>query len=126
MWLHTMFEVENKWILTVIVVFFAYSFIISRAFQQVSIFKIVGSYWLGFIQYSVLLLPISNLAVYILTLLGASLSTAIDSIGFFMIAAFLFIFAYGTYNAYSPVVRKYTISLAKKTNRKKPSHCCSI
>ncbi len=118
MWLHTMFEVENKWILTVIVVFSAYSFIISRAFQQVSIFKIVGSYWLGFIQYSVLLLPISNLAVYILTLLGASLSTAIDSIGFFIIAAFLFIFAYGTYNAYSPVVRKYTISLAKKTNRK--------
>ncbi|MGB3890328.1 MAG: metallophosphoesterase, partial [Priestia megaterium] len=47
MWFHTMFEVENKWILTVIVVFFAYSFIISRAFQQVSIFKIVGSYWLG-------------------------------------------------------------------------------
>ena len=84
-WLHTMFEVDNKWILTVIVVFFAYSFIISRAFQQVSMFKVVGSYWLGFIQYSVLLLPISNIAVYILTLLGASLSTAIDSIGFFML-----------------------------------------
>ena len=67
---------------------FAYSFIISRAFQQVSMFKIVGSYWLGFIQYSVLLLPISNLAVYILTFLGASLSTAIDSIGLFMIVAF--------------------------------------
>lgn len=36
-----------------------------------------------------------------------------------VIAAFIFIFAYGVFNAYSPVVRKYEVHIPKKVEGRK-------
>ncbi|WP_409273874.1 metallophosphoesterase [Neobacillus sp. SCS-31] len=99
-----------------IVFILAFSYLLGRAKFRMPIFTIIGSYWFGILQYALFLLPPANLAGYILIETGLPSSKAIFWTGLFVLAAFSAIFVYGTFNAYSPVVRKYSITIPKQAS----------
>lgn len=113
-WLHSAFGLEDKWILGIIVSFISFSYVIGHVLKKVPLFKMVGSYWLGLFQYSILLLPISNLVALVLIFAGIPKPSAINWVGSAVFIAFAFLFSYGTFNAYSPVVRTFSVSIPKQ------------
>ncbi|MGM7637322.1 metallophosphoesterase [Bacillus sp. Hm123] len=113
-WLKVAFHVENPLLYSVLFIFLSYSFIASRMAKFLSAFRVIGYIWLAVIQYSLLLLPLADLTVFLLTLASVPLSTAILVVGNVTLAIFMIIFAYGLFNAYSPIVRTYQINVPKK------------
>ncbi|HLO12132.1 MAG TPA: metallophosphoesterase [Pseudoneobacillus sp.] len=112
-WLHTVFGLEDKWIYGFIAGLLFYSYLIGRGLKRLTFLRIIGSYWFAVLQYALLLLPIADLAVWIMTLLELSKEMVIAWTGAVILLLFGIIFLYGTYNAYSPVVRTYTINIPK-------------
>jgi uncharacterized protein len=117
-WLHSAFGLHDKWIYSLIVGILSYSYIIGRSLKRMSYFRIIGSYWFAIIQYSLLIFPITNLIVWILINVGLREDTLIIWAGVGVLATFVFIFLYGTYSAYSPVVRTYSIVIPKHGNKR--------
>ncbi|RDU35950.1 metallophosphoesterase [Neobacillus piezotolerans] len=103
------------------VIFFilAFSYIFGRAKFRMPVFTIIGSYWFGIVQYALLLLPFADLAGYILIETGLPSNKVVFWIGLLLLAAFASIFAYGTFNAYSPVIRQYSITIPKQAGGRK-------
>lgn len=113
-WLHNAFNLEEKWIYWIILGGFSYSYFIAHRFKGITAFKIIGAYWFGVLQYSILLLPLANLTVFLLHYFTKiTLGSAIVITGIGVLSLFLLLFAYGSYNAYSPVVRNYSITIPK-------------
>ncbi|WP_308634841.1 metallophosphoesterase [Paenibacillus silvisoli] len=85
--------------------------------------KWIGSYWIAIFQYSILLLPLADLAAW-----GLRASTSVttgDSIlwtGLAVIAALALLLAKGSYNAWSPVVRAYEVTVPKAAGGLKQLH----
>lgn len=113
-WLHTAWELEDRWLFGVIFAVIAYSYIIGHFLKKWSIFKLIGSFWFGLLQYAVLFLPGANLLALLLILFGLPVHSVVEWLGGIVILAFVLIFIYGTYNAYSPVVRKFSIHIPKQ------------
>ena len=116
-YLNTVFQFEYALALSILVGLFSYSYIIGRFVKFLSIFHTIGSIWFAVIQYGVIFLPIANFIVWLLTLASVPSDTAIFWIGNLVIVSFAFIFAYGLFNAYSPVVRHHDIHIAKKMDK---------
>jgi uncharacterized protein len=117
-WLHTVFGLQDKWIYGTIAVALFYSYIIGRGVKGLSIFKHVGSYWFAVLQYALLLLPITNVAVWICISLNFPKDFVITWVGAITLLTFGFILLYGSYNAYSPVVRSYSVRIPKQANHR--------
>lgn len=115
-WLHSSFGLEEKLFYYTITGLVAYSYIIGHLLKSLSIFKIIGAYWFAILQYSLLLLPFANLAVWLLGFTAVSTQTAIVWVGAIVGAMLALLFILGTYNAYSPVIRTYSISIPKQAN----------
>ncbi|WP_338752927.1 metallophosphoesterase [Bacillus sp. FJAT-52991] len=113
-WLKVAFDVQNPLPYSVIFICLSYSFIVSRMSKFLSAFRVIGYVWLAVIQYSLFLLPLADLAVFLLKLASIPLSTAIFAVGNVVLGIFIILFAYGLFNAYSPIVRTYQISVPKK------------
>ncbi|WP_203364593.1 metallophosphoesterase [Bacillus sp. REN10] len=113
-WLKVAFDAQNPLLYSVLFIFLSYSFIASRMSKFLSVFRMIGYIWLAVIQYSLLLLPLADLAVFLLTLASVPLHTAIFLVGNVVLGIFGIIFAYGLFNAYSPVIRTYQITVPKK------------
>lgn len=62
------------------------------------------------IGYSIILLPIVNLVYFILKKRGA------QALGGAVVAFFIFVFAYGSYSAWNPVVRTYELTVNKASD----------
>lgn len=92
------------------IIFLAYSYILSH-FTSFTIFKIVGSYWLAILEYSILLFPIANL---FWLLLNQWITDATIWIGMVTLSIILIILLYGTFNAYFPIIRTYQLSVEKR------------
>ncbi|RXT08188.1 metallophosphoesterase [Ammoniphilus sp. CFH 90114] len=114
-WLETVFQFQYPGLYALIVGFIAFAYFLSRFGHRFSIFRMIGSYWMAILQYAILLLPIVNILV-IMSTYGFSipLETSIFWSGYLTIFIFFMIFAYGTFNAHSPVVRRYDIHIPKK------------
>lgn len=117
-WLHSVIGLQEKWVYGSIAGLLFYSYIIGRGVKGLSFFKIIGSYLFAVLQYSLLLLPITNLIVLLLIAIGLSEDTVITWAGAIILLLFTSIFIFGTFNAYSPVVRSYFITIAKKSNHR--------
>ncbi|MFD0699051.1 metallophosphoesterase [Paenibacillus sp. GCM10027628] len=78
------------------------------------IFKIIGSYWFSVMQYGILLLPLTDLAAVILYYTSVPANTFIPLLGWLDLLVFGLIMVLGIYNAKSPVIRKYEVTLPKK------------
>lgn len=91
----------------------SYSYILSRAASFLSFLRLVGSLMFGFFQYAIVLFPLANMGVWIATVNGVPSYEAITWVGHVTAIVFILLFVYGMFNAYSPVVRKYTITVPK-------------
>lgn len=113
-WLHSAVGLEDKWVFGIILSFISFSYIIGHFLKTVPLFKMVGSYWFGLFQYAILLLPLSNLVALVLIFAGIPKPSAINWVGSVVFIAFVFLFSYGTFNAYSPIVRTFSVDIPKQ------------
>lgn len=81
-------------------------------FSPLPVVYFVGMLWIIVVGYGLILLPLMNLAVYLLKGKGVFWF----GIGFFVFL--LFIVGYGSFNAWNPVIRNYHISIDKPSVHK--------
>lgn len=113
-WLHSAVGLEDKWVFGIILSLISFSYIIGHFLKKLPLFKMVGSYWFGLFQYAILLLPLSNLVALVLIFAGIPKPSAINWVGSVVFIAFVFLFSYGTFNAYSPIVRTFSVDIPKQ------------
>ncbi|MGF9965986.1 metallophosphoesterase [Bacillus rhizoplanae] len=118
-WIHTTFHVQSWGYYAIIVGLFSYAYVLDRLIKFDSPLRTIGSYWFAVIQYAVILLPIADVTVFILDWFSIPKEQSIFWTGIIVLLIFVLIFAYGTFNAYSPIVRKYEIDVPKKANNRK-------
>lgn len=106
-WFQTVSKFDSLLIYSVIVLFLAYSFPLWRLFSHNSFLKMTSYYWLFLMQYLLFLLPIGNLLVFLHV-------TTIETTGYLVVSCLLLLLAYGTYHAYRPIVRTYSIHVDKE------------
>ncbi|MGN1400120.1 MAG: metallophosphoesterase [Bacillus sp. (in: firmicutes)] len=92
-----------------IIIFLSVSLFIGQM-GDLSLFKLIGGYWLVVVGYSLLLLPLINLIVFL------TKKRAIKLAGLAYLAFFLFVFIVGSFNAWSPVVRNYDLTIEKESD----------
>lgn len=92
------------WIILFII---AFSFLIGRMHRFLSPLSIVGNYWMFFFEYGLILCIIANLFI---TFTPYKNVTVVGSV---VAGILVVLFAWGTYNAYSPVVRNLEIAIDK-------------
>lgn len=98
----------NAVLFSVIWLIFAYSIAIGRISHRFDLFTAIGYYWFGFLQYGLMLLPLTNLITWALSekmSFYIELIVAVSIIGIFII---------GIYRAYAPVIRKKKIEVPNK------------
>ncbi|WP_455661663.1 metallophosphoesterase [Pradoshia sp.] len=78
---------------------------------HLGIFKWIGGYWYIIIGYSLILLPLFNLAYYLLKKKGLMI------MGILYFLFFAGVIAYGSYQAFSPVVRYDQVEVEKEAGR---------
>lgn len=117
-WLKAIFPFQQEMIYWVVIALLSYAYILGRMVKPLSWLSIIGSIWFGFIQYGLMLFPLSNLAVWGLRLLGIQERTSIVVVGTATAIILASIFISGLYNAYSPIIRKYAVTIPKKAEMK--------
>jgi predicted MPP superfamily phosphohydrolase len=121
-YLSTITGLDNALPFGIIVGIISISYIIGRfgqhlssPFRQIAYgFKYIGSYWFAVMQYSLLILPVADLIILLLTLMSVDYDTAFVTVGtaaFVLLAAILI---RGTWNAWTPIVRPYRLTIPKK------------
>ncbi|AYV66988.1 MULTISPECIES: metallophosphoesterase [Niallia] len=95
------------------VILFSYSYIVSHFLKSITIFKVLGAYWLAIFEYGIILFPLANLGWLLLNLSIPS-EDATKIVGSAAAVILLFLLIYGTFNAYSPVIRTYKLTVDKK------------
>ncbi|KMJ59282.1 phosphoesterase [Bacillus sp. LL01] len=118
-WLKVMFSFQHEWLYWLAIAIFSYSYILGRMVKPLNWLSAIGSVWFGVIQYGLLLFPLANFAIWVLSFSGVPSQTTIPLVGTFTAVLLAVIFACGLYNAYSPVIRKYEINIPKKNQFKK-------
>lgn len=101
-----------KLIYIVVVVLAATSFIVGRM-SGVSYINIVGAYWMACFFLLLMLVPLAHLTVILLRLTRLPRHGTQKWAGAVTLVLLITFMAYGTYNAYSPVVRDYEIRMDK-------------
>lgn len=76
--------------------------------------KVIGSYYFALLEFFVLVLPVMDLIGWICHLTGADPDIYIPMLGWGTIVLLVIFLLRGSYNAWSPVVRKYEVKIAKK------------
>lgn len=117
-WLSTVFGWESWGYYAFVVGFISYAYILVQVFKFLPFLRTVGSIWFAVIQYALMLLPLADIAVLLLQF-SVEKETAIIWTGTVVLLVFIFIFAYGVFNAYSPVVRKYEVHIPKRVEGRK-------
>lgn len=118
-WIHTTFHIQSWGYYAMLVGLLSYAYILDRLMKFTSPLRTIGSYWFAVIQYAVILLPIADVTVFILNWLSFPKEQSIFWIGTIVLITFVFIFVYGTFNAYSPIVQKYEIHVPKRVSNRK-------
>ncbi|MDF2064879.1 metallophosphoesterase [Bacillus sp. Cr_A10] len=108
-WLETFFPI-NKWYFGIVWVLIAYGFLIGRINHSLRLFSIAGSYWMIIMEYGLILFPIGTILTWVYP-------EQVKLIGWIILFLFVFIFAFGTFNAFTPVVRELSIKLPKKDSK---------
>ncbi len=114
-WLAAIFpqQMLPRYIWLIVLVILAYSLFLGFWQSEVILFKWIGAVWIALLYFSVLWLPIMNLVLWILRWSPVSMASAVFWAGWITLAAFVVTVSVGVYNAYSPVVRSYTVEIDK-------------
>ncbi|RJE87718.1 metallophosphoesterase [Paenibacillus sp. 1011MAR3C5] len=94
-------------------IFLAASFILARVFAGSTILNIIGSYWLAIFSLLVLMLPVVHLIIWLSRLTSLPRHHVQKWAGIVTLTALVLLIGYGSYNAYTPTVRSYDISIDK-------------
>lgn len=108
-WLQHTFSFRYKKIYISMISLLSLSIIIERFFSS-KILVYMSGMWMVIIGYSVILMPIINLLYFLLKKKG------IRMLGSVLIAFFVFIFIYGSYLAWNPVVHTYEVNIDKASD----------
>lgn len=93
-----------------VIFFLSVSLFVGR-FTPLPFLSLIGGYWMVIVGYGLLILPIVNLLVFLFKKKG------VYSIGIGILVFFAIIFAYGSFNAWSPVTRTYDVTVHKAAKR---------
>ncbi|MCL9660988.1 metallophosphoesterase [Paenibacillus hunanensis] len=117
-WLGTVFphQMLPRYIMIIVLVILAYGLFLGFWQSQIGAFKWIGAVWVAIAYFSVLWLPIMNLVLLLLRWSPISMTTAVFWAGWITVAGLIVTVSVGAYNAYSPVVRSYTIEIDKPVN----------
>ncbi|WP_416150573.1 metallophosphoesterase [Salipaludibacillus sp. HK11] len=118
-WLQTTFQFDNPVVIGIFIAFLAYAFLFGQIFKALLPLKMVGSFWLACFQFGVIVLPVANVIIYLLHLLGFPLVSLIISVGFIIWVLFFSYIGFGLYNAYQPVVRTYSLEVPRGKAKRK-------
>lgn len=116
-WFYFGFGKTRKWYVLLIFLLFPIIYILSHSSIGNPVFRFLGVYWIVFFQYAILSFPILNFVVYVLSKKTSIAKTkVVQWSGFTFIAFFCVVLGLGTFNAYSPVVRTYDVTIDKSAN----------
>ncbi|REK74580.1 metallophosphoesterase [Paenibacillus paeoniae] len=117
---------KNAVFYSCIIALLALGYIVGRLAQSAPLgwlttpLKFIGSYWLGLLQYCVLLLPIADIAGLLLKWGGAGADIYITAVGGVVLLLLIVLLVLGSRNAWSPVIRNYQVRIPKSAgNRQK-------
>ena len=91
-----------------ILFFIAFSFLIGHLHKSLNSITVIGKYWMFFFEYGLILCIIANLLVFFTPIKNIAI------VGGVVVSLLIILFTWGTYNAYSPVIRNLEISIDKK------------
>lgn len=94
------------------VVIAAGSFIIGRM-SGVTLLSKIGAYWMAIFYLLLLLVPVAHISVIVLRLTRLQRSTVQKRTGIVTLVLMLSLLLYGTYNAYDPRIRPYSIQMER-------------
>ncbi|MDZ5471290.1 metallophosphoesterase [Bacillus sp. 31A1R] len=94
----------------IFIISLSFSFIIGRLLPF-QVIEILGGFWVAIVGYSLVLLPVANLFYLALKKKG------VFWIGIVVLSIYLFIFVFGSINAWSPVVREYEVEIDKPSTQ---------
>ncbi|MUT64314.1 metallophosphoesterase [Paenibacillus sp. NEAU-GSW1] len=118
-YLSALFGWERPLVYGVVIAILALSYILGRLGQNYFIrplarpIKLIGSYWFAIVEYGILLLPPADLALWLLTKASVSQEDAVIAVGTIVAVILAAILIRGSWNAWTPIVRSYEVSLAK-------------
>lgn len=76
--------------------------------------KVTGSYGMAVQFYALLTLPLADLTVWVLRMNGVAPGASVRTVGLTVLALLLALLLWGTRNAWSTVVRRYELEVAKR------------
>lgn len=94
-------------------VFLASSLILSRVVAGSAILSVIGSYWLALFSLLIMLLPLVHLSVWLTKLSRLPRHAVQKWSGILTMLLLAGLLGFGSFNAYSPVVRSYDIQIDK-------------
>jgi predicted MPP superfamily phosphohydrolase len=105
-------RLNGKWKNTyiIIMVFLSLSLFLGQG-VPFPLFKWISGFWMAILGYSLILLPIANIVLYLFKKRG------IFWIGTGVFSIFTLILIIGSFNAWNPVVRQYDITLSQATEQ---------
>lgn len=96
----------------------AFAYIIGRSplwqGRVTRLLKVIGSYYFAILEFALILLPLANLAVWLLRLSGMDGTRAVLLTGTTVVVLLLVLMSWGSRNAWSPVVRTYHVKVDKQ------------
>ncbi|WP_424769201.1 metallophosphoesterase [Paenibacillus sp. sgz302251] len=113
-WMKPMLSKNFRIAYIVLLIMLATSFIFGQVFQNIHFITYIGSYWLAVFSLLVLLLPLVHLVLWLSRLTRLPKHTVVKWSGFVTLLLLISLIAYGSYNAYTPTVRTYDVSIAKE------------
>jgi len=112
-WMRPKMSRRFKVLYIVLLVFLSTSFIFGRFLGSFSLLSIIGNYWLAVFSLLLIMLPIVHLCVWLSRLTRLPRHHTQKWAGWITLTALIALIGYGSFNAYSPVVREYTIEIDK-------------
>jgi len=112
-WMKPMVASRFKWLYAAALVFLSSSFILGRFVGNVPALGVVGSYWLAAFSLLLMLLPVVQIVLGLIRLTRLPYPRVQRWAGFITLATLVSLISFGTFNAYSPVVRNYEIRIDK-------------
>lgn len=102
-----------KWVYIVLLSVLSLSFVLGRFGEGSLLLQGIGSYWLAVFCLLLLILPCVHLGMWLLRITSLSKQRIHQTAGVIVLVSFVFLLVYGTFNAYNPIVRAYTIDIDK-------------
>ncbi|MNO57973.1 putative metallophosphoesterase [compost metagenome] len=111
-WMKPLVSARFKWFYIIALLFMSSSFIWSR-FVSAPFFSVVGWFWLAFFSISLLIVPVVHLALWLIRLTSLPCHRILKWTGAAALIVIVSLIFYGSFNAYSPIVRKYEVNIDK-------------